>query len=115
MKARQTRPATRAHRILGQCHGHNFLPANGAPPCELCAKVKVCSRTSVFVSQDDRLWTQAVFARQPWQQCLIYGLNARNERVHSLFGLRDGRLLERGYHVLTSCPLSVAGGGSGCA
>lgn len=100
IRAQQAQPATRAHRILGQCHGHNFLPADGAPPCDLCAKVKVCTRTSVFVSPADRTWSQAVFTRQPWQLCHIFGLNARKEEVHSLFGLRDGRLLERGFHVL---------------
>jgi hypothetical protein len=100
MRARQTEPATRGHRIVGQSHGHNFLPAGGAPPCELCAKVAVCSRTSVFVSADDRAWSRAVFHRQPWQLCSIHGLNARGQQVHSLFGLRDGRLLERGYHLL---------------
>jgi hypothetical protein len=107
MKARQTQPATRAHRILGQCHGHNFLPAGGAPPCEQCATAKVCSRTSVFVSSDDRLWSRAVFSRQPWQLCHIFGLNARGEGVGSLFGLRDGQLLERGFHVISGFPGSV--------
>ncbi len=104
MKARQARPATRAHRILGQCHGHNFLPAGGAPPCEHCPTAKVCSRTSVFVSPDDRLWSRAVFSRQPWQLCHIFGLNARGEGVGSLFGLRDGQLLERGFHVIPEYP-----------
>lgn len=100
MKVRQAQSATRAHRILGQAHGHNFLPANGAEPCEMCAKVKVCTRTSVFVSIDDRTWSRAVFSRQPWQLCHIFGLNARNEGVQGLYGLRDGRLQERGYQVL---------------
>jgi hypothetical protein len=104
MKARQARPATRAHRILGQCHGHNFLPAGGAAPCEECAAAKVCSRTSVFVSPDDRLWSRAVFSRQPWQLCHIFGLSARGDTVGSLFGLRDGQLLERGYHVVPDFP-----------
>jgi hypothetical protein len=100
LKARQARAATRAHRILGQCHGHNFLPAGGAPPCEVCHQLKECSRTSAFVSAEDLTWTRAVFSRQPWQLCHIFGLNARGEPVQRLFGLRDGRLLERGYHVL---------------
>ena len=93
-------PVTRAHRILGQCHGHNFLPAGGAPPCEVCHKLKECTRTSVFVSSDDRTWSRAVFSRQPWQLCHIFGLNARGEPTDKLFGLRDGRLLERGFHVV---------------
>jgi hypothetical protein len=107
MKARQSQPATRAHRILGQCHGHNFLPAGGAPPCEHCASAKVCSRTSVFVSSDDRLWSRAVFSRQPWQLCHIFGLSARGENVGALFGLRDGQLLERGFHVIPAFPATV--------
>ena len=52
------------------------------------------------MSHDDWNWTRAVFRRQPWQLCHIFGLNARHERDQGLFGLRDGRLLERGYHVL---------------
>jgi hypothetical protein len=100
VRARQSQPATRAQRMVGQCHGHNFLPAEGAPPCEMCSKVAVCTRTSVFVSSDDRDWSRAVFARQPWQLCHIFGLNARSEKVHALYGLRDGRLQERGFHII---------------
>ena len=96
----QQRPATKDFRIVGQCHGHNFLPADGAPPCEACAGLTVCGRTSVFVSPDDLTWSRAVFARQPWKLCQIFGWNARREQVEGLFGLRDGRLLERGYYVL---------------
>lgn len=106
LRARQAQPATRADRLLGQAHGHNFLPADGAPPCELCSRVKVCTRTSVFVSSDDRLWSRAVFAGQPWHLCHIFGLNARNEAVAGLFGLRDGRLQERGFHVVPDFDLS---------
>jgi hypothetical protein len=100
IRARQAQPATKAQRMVGQAHGHNFLPAEGAPPCEMCSKVAVCTRTSVFVSSDDRDWSRAVFARQPWQLCHIFGLNARKEEVHALYGVRDGRLQERGFHVI---------------
>jgi hypothetical protein len=100
LRARQARPATRAQRLAGQCHGHNFLPGGGAPPCAACHQVQECSRTSVFVSLQDRTWSRAVFSRQPWQLCHLFGLNARGEQVQCLYGLRDGRLLERGYHVL---------------
>jgi hypothetical protein len=100
MRARQANPATRAQRLVGQSHGHNFLPGGGAPPCDLCPKLAVCTRTSVFVSPDDLTWSRAVFSRQPWQLCSIHGLNARGESVHGLFGLRDGRLLERGFYIL---------------
>lgn len=98
MKARQS--AMPAQRLLGQCHGHNFIPGGGAPPCALCAKAKVCGRTSVFVSLDDRLWSRACFARQPWMLCHIFGLNARREEMNSLYGLRDNRLQERGFHLI---------------
>ncbi len=100
MEARQRNAATRGLRIVGQCHGHNFVPAEGAPPCVDCANRSQCTRTSVFVSNDDWNWNRAVFRRQPWQLCHVFGLNARHEHDQGLFGLRDGRLLERGYHVL---------------
>ena len=65
LKAIQSRQETQTYRLLGQAHGHNFLPLDGAPPCEICATAKVCGRTSVFVSTDDRNWTQAVFGGAP--------------------------------------------------
>ncbi len=99
-RATQAQPATRAHRIVGQAHGHNFLPQDGAPPCEACATSAVCDRTSVFVSDDDMTWSRAVFCRQPWHLCHIFGLNARREEVHGLFTLRDGRLQETGFFVI---------------
>ena len=100
LRARQSQPVTRAHRIVGQCHCHNFLPLEGAPPCELCSQVAVCGRTSVFVSTDDAAWSRAVFRQQPWQLSHIFGLNAREEAVQGLFALRDGRLQQRGFHVI---------------
>lgn len=100
LKARQAQPATRAQRLVGQGHGHNFAPLDGAPPCEICHQQAVCTRTSVFVSQDDRDWTRATFPRQAWALCHVFGVNARAELVHSLYGLRDGRLQERGFHII---------------
>jgi hypothetical protein len=100
MRAKQAQPATHAFRLLGQGHGHNFLPAGGAPPCELCAAAPKCSRTSVFVSADDRLWTRAVFAHQPWHLCHIFGLTARKDQVHALYTLQENSLVERGFHLL---------------
>lgn len=104
MRARQAQPATRAHRVLGQAHGHNFRPSyntgEGENTCADCPKRKTCHLTSVFVSQDDRAWSRAVFSRQPWQLALIYGYDARGNDTHALFGLRDNRLAERGYYVV---------------
>ncbi|MHC4415953.1 MAG: hypothetical protein ACYS0G_11775 [Planctomycetota bacterium] len=101
--AMQNQPATATWRLVGQAHGHNFLPANGAPPCQVCAKAPVCGRTSAFVSVDDVNWTRAVFSRQPFAVSHIYGLTARHMRpnpdeVDVLFGISDGRLLPRSYH-----------------
>jgi len=100
MRAMQSQEATRTYRIVGQTHGHNFLPDGGAPPCAVCPQLPVCGRTSVFVSTDDVNWARAVFRGQPWHLSHIFGLNARRDRVQGLFGLRDGRLLERGFHVI---------------
>jgi hypothetical protein len=99
MKARQAAWPGRAERILGQCHGHNWLPNDGKT-CEACPSRPVCDSTSVFVSRDDQLWSRAVFSRQPWHLCQIFGLTARRDLVSGLFGLRGGRLRERGFFEL---------------
>ena len=105
IEAMHQQPETATMRLLGQAHGHNFLPANGAPPCEICPDAAVCGRTSVFISQDDLAWTRAVFSGQPYALSHIFGLSARHLRpdpdeVENLFGLGDGRLLRRMYHVI---------------
>ncbi len=102
-QARQAAYPRRKERLLGQCHGHSFLPNDGKQ-CVDCTKRPTCSLTSVFVSLDDQAWHRAVFARQPWALCHIFGLSARGEPVHQLFGLRDGRLQARGYYLLPDFP-----------
>jgi hypothetical protein len=99
MKARQAAHPRRVERLLGQCHGHNFLPHNGRR-CEECDRRPVCGLTSVFASSDDRTWMRAVFARQPWALCQIFGLTARNEPVHKVFSLKDASWQPRGYFLL---------------
>ncbi len=99
MKARQSAHPDQAIRLLGQCHGHNFLPADGNR-CDQCDKRPNCGLSSVFVSADDQNWMRAVFARQPWALCLIFGLNARKEPVQQLYALKDGQWQARGYFVL---------------
>jgi hypothetical protein len=100
VRGMRSRPETPAHRIVGQAHGHNFLPAGGAPPCEACHAQAVCSRSTAIASQADRDWTRAVFCKQPWSLCHIFGWNARAEPVHALYGLRDNRLVPRPFHIL---------------
>ena len=99
LKARQAAYPGQATRILGQGHGHPFLPNDGKV-CAECPKRPTCSLTSVFVSLDDRTWHRSVFARQPWTLCHIFGLSARGDRVNQLYGLKDGRLQARGYYLL---------------
>jgi hypothetical protein len=97
IKARQaSQPAL---RLIGQAHGHNFLPKDGKT-CEACPTRDRCDATNLFCSSDDREWTRAVFCHQPWGLCLIYGLSARGDKLQGLYSLRDGRLRERGYFVL---------------
>tara|TARA_R110002096_G_scaffold24760_26_gene78054 strand:+ start:1940 stop:3145 length:1206 start_codon:yes stop_codon:yes gene_type:complete len=88
-----------AIRILGQAHGHNFLPNNGET-CADCPTKPVCDVDNLFVSSDDKNWTRAVFSQQPWQLCHIFGLTARNDRINALFSLHDARLIRRGYHII---------------
>ena len=99
MRARQAAHPERAERILGQCHGHNFLPNDGKT-CEGCLQRPTCSLNNLFTSLDDQNWSRAVFARQPWQLCHIFGLAARGDKVNALFSLLDGRLQPRGFFKL---------------
>ena len=89
-------------RMVGQTHGHNFRPHFGVndKTCPECEKRSTCDLTSVFVSQSDLDWCRAVFCRQPWQLSLCFGLTARDEEAHGLFGLRDGRLAQRPFYLI---------------
>ncbi|MBP8260187.1 MAG: hypothetical protein KA118_11050 [Verrucomicrobia bacterium] len=89
----------RAERLLGQAHGHPFRPEEGKV-CAECEKLATCAVTSAWASHEDQIWHKAVFARQPWALCHVFGLTARGEPVHQLFGLKDGRLQARGFHLL---------------
>ena len=100
LRALRSSVPTRSWRLLGQSHGHNFLPRDGGQPCESCPHLAECHRTSVFVSEADQKWSRAVFSRQPWHLCHIFGLSARAEHVSGLFGQRDGRLQERPFFVI---------------
>jgi hypothetical protein len=102
LKARQSQPQTSAQRILGHGHGHPFPPSGCSSTCASCRSRDTCRHDSAFLSSYDRRWCRAVFFRQPWQLTSVFGVTPRGEKVHRLFGLRDGRLLERGYHVIDS-------------
>ena len=102
-QARQSAFPLRADRLLGQTHGHPFRPNDGKV-CVECDERATCTLTSAWASSDDQIWHKAVFARQPWALCLIFGLSARGEPVHQLFGLKDGRLQARGYYLLPDFP-----------
>jgi hypothetical protein len=100
LKDRQSTPAGRADRIIGQSHGHNFLPCFGKKDCHHCEDQKECSATSVFVSDDDLLWSRCVFSRQPWAFCQIFGLDARGAPVQQMYGFKQGRLVKRGFYII---------------
>jgi hypothetical protein len=102
MRAKQKHPATRGQRILGQVHGHSFLPQGETDVCETCDLLEVCTQSSAYLSSEDRDWCRAVFNRQPWQLSHIFGFNARSERVEAFFGQKSGSLVPRGYAVLDS-------------
>ncbi len=82
--------------VLGQCHGHNFLPGS----CTSCERTATCQSTSTFVSMEDRLWNNAVLDSSPYQLCHIFGLTATGEKVDALYGLADGRLQQRGFYII---------------
>jgi hypothetical protein len=116
VRARQSEPATQTQRIVGQCHGHNFPPHFGTKRCEECDKRADCALRSDFVSADDLLWSRSVFARQPWACCHIFGQDARDGRVDTNYGFRDGRLAPRGFHRIPDFglrPERREGGGAG--
>jgi len=98
IRTMQNQPETRYHRMIGQCHGHNFKPLESTG-----------LSTSAFVSRDDQLWNNAVFSRQPHQLCHIFGLDADSRKDERLFGLEDARLLQRGYYVIPEFPSTSPG------
>jgi len=101
MSARQQAPSSRGDRLLGEAHGHNFLPPHREDlSCNECKERETCKMTSAFVSSSDSVFHASVFFKQPWQLCHIFGLDARGKGVHALFGQRDGGLLSRGFYVI---------------
>ncbi|UCG13578.1 MAG: hypothetical protein JSU72_03615 [Deltaproteobacteria bacterium] len=105
VRTRQANPATRTERIVGQCHGHNFLPCAEKGKGDGCEQRRTCQMTSAFVSEHDLEWSRSVFVRQPWAFCHIFGLDARGRPVHRQFGFRSGRLTERGYYLMERLPM----------
>ena len=98
--ARRAQAGMRHYRILGQSHGHNFVPLDGVEPCAACHLLPVCTRSSAHLSSDDRTWCRAVFNAEPWQISQIFGLDARRTPVNTLYGQRDASLKPRGYYLL---------------
>ena len=99
IRARQANPATRHHRILGQAHGHNFLPFDGAAACEECPHREICTRSTAHLSEADRTWARAVFNGEPWCLSQVFGLDARSSPAEGFYGQRGGSLVQRSYHV----------------
>jgi hypothetical protein len=112
LRARQAQAATRHHRLVGQVHGHNFLPAGGAAPCDACQLVATCTRTSAYLSSDDRTWCRAVFHGEPWQISQVFGLDARGAAVEAFYGQRGGSLVRRSYHIVDEFDEDLLEGGA---
>jgi hypothetical protein len=100
LEARRRRPETRHQRILGQCHGHSFLPYDQGETCDGCPSQGVCGLSTAYLSDSDRRWCRAVFPREPWQLSHVFGLTPRREAVNSFYGQRGAVLERREYFVL---------------
>lgn len=101
---RSMRAENPALQLLGQAHGHNWVPAG--PPCERCATAAVCARSTCFASLDDGDFMRAVFPRAPWALCGIAGSNVRRDRVWKLYAQRGGVLEPRPFHLIDSFDLA---------
>jgi hypothetical protein len=100
VRAWQANPATRHRRIIGQGHGHNFLPFDGAAACQECADRAICKRSTAYLSAADRTWARAVFNGEPWCVSQVFGLDARSGPTEAFYGQRGGSLVRRAYHVI---------------
>lgn len=100
IRARQRQPATRNQRILGQCHGHNFLPYAEGETCDGCPAQGSCEFSTAYLSESDRRWCRAVFPREPWQLSHIFGLTPRREHTSAFFGQRGTELERRAYYIV---------------
>ncbi|MHC4854560.1 MAG: hypothetical protein ACYTF5_21365 [Planctomycetota bacterium] len=102
LRARRAQPGEGALRILGQTHGHPF---SAGEPCAACPQTPDCPKHTALLSEDDRRWSRAVFAGQPWQVGHLWGINARGEPTANVYGLSGGRLEPRGYRVIADADL----------
>jgi hypothetical protein len=100
LRAWRVNPATRHHRIIGQAHGHNFLPFDGAAQCDECPHLPECARSTAHLSTADCTWARAVFNGEPWAVSQVFGLDARSDPVEAFYGQRGGSLVQRGYRLI---------------
>ncbi len=97
VRARRSEPGQAGLRIVGQTHGHPFSPGE---PCAACPSTEDCPKHTAYLSEDDRLWSRAVFASQAFQVGHMFGIDAKGQAVSSLYGLRGGRIDQRGYRAI---------------
>jgi hypothetical protein len=113
LRARQADPTTRHHCIVGQAHGHNFLPFDGAAQCEECSYRAECTRSTAHLSPADRTWARAVFNGEPWCVSQVFGLDARSDPVEGFYGQRGGSLVRRGYRTIDDSDAALLEGEGG--
>ncbi len=89
--------------LVGQVHGHPFLPGECAP----CPRRSGCGLSTAASSAEDDHWMRLVFGTQPWALCHIVGYTPRREAVEQLFTRSGGRLRSRGFHVVPDSVLGV--------
>ena len=106
LAAMQRQPASRTFRMLGSAHGHPWPPVGAEDPQHQPPNRPLLnSLSSAFLSPADRMWTNCMFAGQPFKLALVFGQTCGGARTHKLFGLEDGRLHERGYYVIPDLQL----------
>lgn len=89
--------------LVGQVHGHPFLPGD----CGGCPRRPDCALSTASCSAEDDHWMRLVFGTQPWALCHIVGYTPRREVVEQLFTRSGGRLRARGFHVVPDFVLGV--------
>lgn len=98
MAERTKDPATSHQRILGQTHGHSFLPLEA--DASAAVRRELADLHTAFMSAEDLHFCRAVFAGEPWQLSHVFGLTAHGGEVDAFFGQRGGVLVPRSYRIL---------------
>lgn len=81
--------------MLGWWHSHSYLKDT----CATCAKKHACKRDAAFLSAEDRALHRTVFPRA-FSLALVLSDAPCSGLTWKLFGWRQGKLVERAFHIL---------------